>query len=73
MNEVNAPRAAQNLGLNVTESRHAEGSDFTDLITLEATKGEKKFTKSARPLSACVRASSGSMDTISRRLPKACS
>jgi D-3-phosphoglycerate dehydrogenase len=43
VNEVNAPRAAQNLGLNVTESRHAEGSDFTDLITLEATKGEAVY------------------------------
>jgi D-3-phosphoglycerate dehydrogenase len=43
VNEVNAPRAAQNLGLSVTESKHAQGVDYTDLITVEADKGEEKF------------------------------
>jgi D-3-phosphoglycerate dehydrogenase len=39
VNEVNAPRAAANLGLKVTESKQAQSLDFTDLITVEATKG----------------------------------
>ena len=43
INEVNAPRAAQNLGLSVTESKRAEGGDFTDLITVEATKGDHRY------------------------------
>jgi D-3-phosphoglycerate dehydrogenase len=43
VNEVNAPRAAQNLGLNVTESKQAEGGDFTDLITVEARKGDARY------------------------------
>jgi D-3-phosphoglycerate dehydrogenase len=47
VNEVNAPRAAQNLGLAVTESKRAEASDYTDLITVEATKGEERFEVAA--------------------------
>ncbi len=43
VNEVNAPRAAQNLGLNVTESKQAGGGDFTDLITVEARKGDARY------------------------------
>jgi D-3-phosphoglycerate dehydrogenase len=43
INEVNAPRVAQNLGLSFTETRQAEGGDFTDLITVEAVKGTEKF------------------------------
>ena len=43
VNEVNAPRAAQNLGINVTESRQAAGGDFTDLITVEAVKGDGRY------------------------------
>jgi D-3-phosphoglycerate dehydrogenase len=43
VNEVNAPRAAQNLGLDVTESKRAEGGDFTDLITVEASKGDARY------------------------------
>jgi len=43
VNEVNAPRMAQNLGLSVTESKQSEGGDFTDLITVEATKGDARF------------------------------
>ena len=47
VNEVNAPRAAQNLGLVVTESKRAEGGDFTDLITVEATKGDARYEVAA--------------------------
>ena len=47
INEVNAPRAAANLGLKVTETKSAEGGEFTDLLTLEATKGEAKFSVGA--------------------------
>jgi D-3-phosphoglycerate dehydrogenase len=43
VNEVNAPRAAANLGLKVTESKQAESADFTDLIALEATKGTDRY------------------------------
>jgi D-3-phosphoglycerate dehydrogenase len=43
INEVNAPRVAQNLGLSVSETKQAEGGDFTDLITVEAAKGGEKF------------------------------
>ncbi len=43
VNEVNALRSAQNLGLEVTESKQAQGVDYTDLITVEATKGGEKF------------------------------
>jgi D-3-phosphoglycerate dehydrogenase len=47
INEVNAPRAAANLGLKVTESKQAESSDFTDLITVEATKGADRYEVAA--------------------------
>jgi D-3-phosphoglycerate dehydrogenase len=43
VNEVNAPRAAQNLGLKVTETKSAEGGEFTDLLTVEATKGDLSY------------------------------
>ena len=43
VNEVNAPRAAQNLGLKVIETKSADAGEFTDLITVEATKGNLKF------------------------------
>jgi D-3-phosphoglycerate dehydrogenase len=43
INEVNAPRVAHNLGLNVTETKQAEGGDFTDLITVEAWKGTERY------------------------------
>jgi D-3-phosphoglycerate dehydrogenase len=47
VNEVNAPRAAQNLGLDVTESKRVDGSDYTDLITVEATKGDARYEVAA--------------------------
>jgi D-3-phosphoglycerate dehydrogenase len=47
INEVNAPRAAQNLGLKVSESKNAEGGDFTDLITLEAHSGDFRYEVAA--------------------------
>jgi D-3-phosphoglycerate dehydrogenase len=47
VNEVNAPRAAQNLGLAVTESKRVESSDYTDLITVEATKGDARYEVAA--------------------------
>ena len=43
INEVNAPRAALNLGLNVMEMKQAESEEFTDLITVEAHKGAECF------------------------------
>jgi D-3-phosphoglycerate dehydrogenase len=43
VNEVNAPRAAQNLGLKVTEMKSSEAGEFTDLITVQATKGGQRF------------------------------
>jgi len=43
INEVNAPRVAHNLGLSVTETKRAEGGDFTDLIAVEAWKGAERF------------------------------
>jgi D-3-phosphoglycerate dehydrogenase / 2-oxoglutarate reductase len=43
INEVNAPRVAQNLGMTVTETKQAEAGDYTDLITVEASKGTEKF------------------------------
>jgi D-3-phosphoglycerate dehydrogenase len=43
VNEVNAPKAAQNLGLKVLETKSAEGGEFTDLITVEATKGDARY------------------------------
>lgn len=43
INEVNAPRAAQNLGLKVTETKSSEDGEFTDLITVEATKGDSRY------------------------------
>ncbi len=43
VNEVNAPKAAQNLGLKVMETKSAEGGEFTDLITVAATKGGARY------------------------------
>ena len=43
VNEVNAPKAAQNLGLKVLETRSPDAGEYTDLITVEATKGETKY------------------------------
>jgi len=43
INEVNAPRAAQNLGLKVTEMKSSEAGDFTDLITVQATKDGLRY------------------------------
>jgi D-3-phosphoglycerate dehydrogenase len=39
VNEVNAPKVALNLGLKVLESKSADAGEFTDLITVQATKG----------------------------------
>ena len=47
INEVNAPRAAQNLGIKVMETKTAEGGEYTDLITVEATKGDKHYEVAA--------------------------
>lgn len=47
VNEVNAPKAAQNLGIKVLETKSAEGGEFTDLITVQATKGDKTFEVAA--------------------------
>jgi D-3-phosphoglycerate dehydrogenase len=43
VNAVNAPRVAANLGLKVTETKQTEGGDFTDLITVVATKDGARF------------------------------
>jgi len=43
VNEVNAPKAAQNLGLKVTEMKSSEGGEFTDLITVQASKGGLRY------------------------------
>jgi len=43
INEVNAPRAAQNLGLKVTETRSTEGGEFTDLLSVEAAQGNLRY------------------------------
>ncbi len=43
VNEVNAPKAAQNLGLKVMKRRAPMPAEFTDLITVEATKGDKHY------------------------------
>ncbi len=40
INEVNAPRTAKNLGINVREVKSAEVGEFTDLITVQASKGD---------------------------------
>jgi D-3-phosphoglycerate dehydrogenase len=47
VNEVNAPSAAQNLGLKVTESKSTEAGEFTDLISVKATKGDQSFDVAA--------------------------
>ncbi len=47
VNEVNAPRAAQNLGIKVVETRSADAGEYTDLITVEAAKGEKRYEAAA--------------------------
>jgi D-3-phosphoglycerate dehydrogenase len=43
VNEVNAPKAAQNLGLKVLETKSADAGEFTDLICIEATKAGATF------------------------------
>jgi D-3-phosphoglycerate dehydrogenase / 2-oxoglutarate reductase len=43
VNEVNAPKAAQNLGLKVMETKSADAGEFTDLITVVATKGDLRY------------------------------
>jgi D-3-phosphoglycerate dehydrogenase len=43
VNEVNAPKAAQNLGLKVLETKSADAGEYTDLITVVATKGDKSY------------------------------
>jgi len=43
VNEVNAPKAAQNLGLKVMETKSADAGEFTDLIAVEATKGDLRY------------------------------
>jgi D-3-phosphoglycerate dehydrogenase len=43
VNEVNAPKVAQNLGLKVLETKSAEAGEFTDLITVQAVKGGATF------------------------------
>jgi D-3-phosphoglycerate dehydrogenase / 2-oxoglutarate reductase len=43
VNEVNAPKAAANLGLKVLETKSADAGEFTDLITVEATKGDERY------------------------------
>ncbi len=43
INEVNAPSAAQNLGIKVSETKSSEGGEYTDLLCVEATKGDQKF------------------------------
>ncbi len=47
VNEVNAPRAAQNLGIKVTETKSTEVTEFTDLITVKATKGDLHYEVAA--------------------------
>ncbi len=47
VNEVNAPRAAQNLGIKVLETKTAEGGEYTDLITVQATKGDARYEVAA--------------------------
>ena len=47
VNEVSAARAAENLGIKVTETKSAEGGEFTDLLTVEATKGGETFEVAA--------------------------
>ena len=47
INEVNAPKVAANLGLKVTETKEAEVGEFTDLITVEATKGGELYEVAA--------------------------
>jgi D-3-phosphoglycerate dehydrogenase len=47
VNEVNAPRAAQNLGIKVLETKSAEGGEYTDLITVQATKGDTHYEVAA--------------------------
>lgn len=47
INEVNAPSAAQNLGIKVTETKSTEAGEFTDLITVTATKGDATYEVAA--------------------------
>ncbi len=43
VNEVNAPKIAQNMGLKVLETKSSDAGEFTDLIVVEATKGDAKY------------------------------
>ncbi len=43
VNEVNAPKVAQNLGLKVLETKSADAGEFTDLITISATKSDSTY------------------------------
>ncbi len=47
VNEVNAPRAAQNLGIKVLETKNADAGEYTDLIAVEATKGGERYEVAA--------------------------
>jgi D-3-phosphoglycerate dehydrogenase len=47
VNEVNAPRTAQNLGIKVLETKSAEGGEYTDLISIEATRGDAHYEVAA--------------------------
>jgi D-3-phosphoglycerate dehydrogenase len=47
VNEVNAPRTAQNLGIKVLETRTSEGGEYTDLISIEATRGDSHYEVAA--------------------------
>ena len=43
INEVNAPSAAKNLGLKINETKSGEGGEYTDLLSVSATKGDQNF------------------------------
>jgi D-3-phosphoglycerate dehydrogenase len=43
VNEVNAPKVAQGLGLKVLETKSADAGEFTDLITIQASKGDARY------------------------------
>jgi D-3-phosphoglycerate dehydrogenase len=44
VNEINAPGLAQNLGLQVVESKVSDSGEFTDLIKVTAEAGDSKAT-----------------------------
>ena len=50
INEVNAPRAAQNLGIKVLETRSSEGGEYTDLISIERHEGRLALRSRRDPL-----------------------